>query len=377
MNKSLLVALTGVIVLMACRGGQQASTVAVGDTLQLKYAKNITIVKYDGYTEVSLADPWNNGKTLHRYALVPKANDIPEQLSDRENCSVVRVPVEKAVVGTSVLCGLIDGLGCREAISGVCDVQYVNIPFVQERCKSGRIADCGSGLAPTLEKIIDIEPEAIFLSPFQNSGGYGRIEELDVPIVEMADYMEQSALGRAEWVRFYGMLLGAEKQADSLFRAVEEDYLHLRNMAALAQSRPSILMDKLTSAVWYVPAGRSTVGGVIRDANIQYAWSETGEGGSLPLPFETVLEKAGQTDIWLLRYNAPVPVTYKSLLSENGAYAQFKPYQNRTVYGCNTATSTFYEDTPFHPNLLLRDFICIAHPELNLGQPCYFLPVSQ
>lgn len=377
MNKSLLVTLTGVIMLMACRGGQQTSMVAVGDTLQLKYAKNLTIVRYDTYTEVSLDDPWNNGKTLHQYALVPKEGDVPPQILNKENCSVVRVPVEKAVVGTSVLCGLLDGLGCRDAITGVCDVQYVHIPFVQQRCQSGRIADCGSGLAPTLEKIIDIEPEAIFLSPFQNSGGYGRIEELDVPIVEMADYMEQSALGRAEWVRFYGMLLGAEKQADSLFNAVEKDYLHLKDIAAHAQSRPSILMDKLTSAVWYVPAGNSTVGGVIQDANIKYAWSDTGQGGSLPLPFETVLEKAGQTDIWLFRYNAPVPVTYQSLLTENAAYAQFKPYQNRKAYGCNTDTSTFYEDTPFHPDLLLRDFICIAHPELDLGQPYYFLPVSQ
>lgn len=376
MNKSLPALLASVILLAACRGGVAASTDAVGDTLHLKYARNLTIVRYDGYTKVSLSDPWNNGKVLHTYALVPKTSGVPGDVKN-SGMTLVNVPVERAVVGTSVLCGLLDGLGCRDAISGVCDVQYVNIPFVQEGCRSGRIADCGSGLSPTLEKIIDIQPEAIFLSPFQNSGGYGRVEEIGVPIVEMADYMETSALGRAEWVRFYGMLLGAEQQADSLFDAVEREYLQLKQMAASAQTRPSLLMDKQTSSVWYVPAGHSTVGGVIRDANIPYAWSDTGQGGSLPLPFETILEKAGQADLWLFRYNAPQPITYAALLTENGAYNQLKPFQTKRAYGCNTATSTFYEDTPFHPNMLLRDFICIAHPELQLGQPRYFLPVSQ
>lgn len=376
MNKTLFALVASIILLSGCRGGVSTSAALDGDTVRLDYARNITIVKHDGYTEVALSDPWNKGKVLHHYALVKKTAEVPGEVKNSD-MTLVKVPVEKAVVGTSVLCGLIDALGCRHAIAGVCDVQYVNIPFVQEGCKEGRIADCGSGLSPTLEKIIDISPDAIFLSPFQNSGGYGRVEELSLPIVEMADYMETSALGRAEWIKFYGMLLGAEQAADSLFEAVEKDYMRLKEMAATAQTKPSLLMDKQTSSVWYVPAGHSTVGGIIRDANIQYAWSETGQGGSLPLPFETILEKAGQADLWLFRYNSPQPVTYASLLTENGAYEQLKPFQTKKAFGCNTATSTFYEDTPFHPNLLLRDFICIAHPELQLGSPNYFLPVSQ
>jgi len=433
MSKQLVVFITSIVLLSSCGGGRQASTRDEGDTVRLRYAKNLTIVRHDGYTEVSLKDPWNKGKTLHRYILAPReapqeapkapkaphsapegatnvsAHDTNEAPSGAVGgASVIHVPLQRVVVGTSVLCGLIDKLGRRDAIRGVCDVQYVNIPFVQEGCRKGTIADCGSGLAPTLEKIIDLQPDGICLSPFQNSGGYGRIEELDVPIIEMADYMETSALGRAEWVRFYGMLLGVEEQADSLFNAVEQDYLRLKQLAAKAPhsapegatnasahhaneapsgavggasgalgTSPSILMDKQTGSVWYVPAGQSTIGGIIRDANIRYAWADNGEGGSLPLPFETILEKAGQADIWLFRYNAPQPVSYASLLSENAAYSQFRAFQQHRCYGCNTATTTFYEDTPFHPNLLLRDFICIAHPELGLGEPRYFLPVAQ
>ena len=378
MSKQLVVFITSIVLLSSCGGGRQASTRDEGDTVRLRYAKNLTIVRHDGYTEVSLKDPWNQGKTLHRYILA--SHSAPHSVPG--GATIIHVPLQRVVVGTSVLCGLIDKLGRRDAIRGVCDVQYVNIPFVQEGCRKGTIADCGSGLAPTLEKIIDLQPDGICLSPFQNSGGYGRIEELDVPIIEMADYMETSALGRAEWVRFYGMLLGVEEQADSLFNAVEQDYLRLKQLAAKTsplggdKKGVSILMDKQTGSVWYVPAGQSTIGGIIRDANIRYAWADNGEGGSLPLPFETILEKAGQADIWLFRYNAPQPVSYASLLSENAAYSQFRAFQQHRCYGCNTATTTFYEDTPFHPNLLLRDFICIAHPELGLGDPKYFLPVA-
>ena len=90
-----------------------------------------------------------------------------------------------------------------------------------------------------------------------------------------------------------------------------------------------------------------------------------------------MLEKGGQADLWLFRYNSPQAITSAALLSENSGYKQFKAFQEKNIYGCNTANSTFYEETPFHPHLLLRDFICIAHPELGLGQPKYFLPVNE
>ena len=90
-----------------------------------------------------------------------------------------------------------------------------------------------------------------------------------------------------------------------------------------------------------------------------------------------MLEEGGDADLWLFRYNSPHAITYDELLKENNGYGQFKAFSQRSVYGCNTATSTFYEDTPFHPHLLLRDFICIAHPELNLGDPQYFIKLHE
>lgn len=378
--KYLCLTLYSLVILCSCSGGVNRPAGTDGDTLKLKYAEHLSIIRHADYTEVNLADPWNEGKILHTYLLVPKANadgtpaDLPSNLPQG---TVVRTPLHRSVIATSVHCGLVHSFSRGDCIAGVCDVQYINIPFVEQGCASGRIADCGSGLQPTLEVIIDLQPDAMFLSPFQNSGGYGRLETLNIPIIETADYMETSALGRAEWMRFYGMLFGAEAQADSIFHEVESNYIHLKQLASKDVNHLQAMMDKQTGSVWYVPGGQSTVGRLIQDANINYPWSMDNHSGSLSLPFESVLESASEANLWFFRYNSPQDATLSSLLTENNGYRQFRAFRDGQVYGCNTATTTFYEDTPFHPDLLLRDFISIAHPSLGLGSPKYFKKLSK
>ena len=260
-----------------------------------------------------------------------------------------------------------------DAIRGTCDLNYINIPWIKQQHSIGKIADCGNSTTPTLEKIIAIDADAVLISPFQNSGGYGRLDEWGNPIIEMADYMETSPLGRAEWMKFYGLLFGAEKEADSLFNKVEKNYNDLKAIAGKSSTRLSMIIDKVEGPVWYVPGGRSTIGQMIADANAGYAFSDDKSSGSLQLTFETILAKAGNADVWLYRYSPPATASYASLLSEHHGYAQFKAFKERNVYACNTLATTFYEDTPFRPDMLLRDFIIITHPDLkNLGEPKYF-----
>lgn len=127
-------------------------------------------------------------------------------------------------------------------------------------------------MTPTLEKIIEAKADAILISPFQNSGGYGRLGEWGKPIIEVADYMETSALGRAEWMKFYGMLFGAEHEADSIFNAMEQRYNQLKAIARKSAVRLSIIIDKVSGPVWYVPGGNSTLGRIIADANADYVF---------------------------------------------------------------------------------------------------------
>lgn len=213
-RNSFLICILAVLFLSSCGGrSKTASALANGDTIPLRYAENLTLVSYPGYTLAALRNPWDTLHTLHTYILVPKDRELPAHLPAG---TVVRTPLSKSVIYSSVHCGLMDNLGVFGSIGGVCDLKYIKLPTVHEACRRGTIADCGDGMNPDMERIIDLHPDAILLSPFENSGGYGRIEKLDIPIIECADYMETSALGRAEWMRFYGLLFGVAPQADNL-----------------------------------------------------------------------------------------------------------------------------------------------------------------
>ena len=364
-RNSLLICLFAVLFLSSCGGrSKTASALANGDTIPLRYAENLTLMSYPGYTLATLRNPWDTLHTLHTYILVPKNRELPAHLPAG---TVVRTPLSKSVIYSSVHCGLMDNLGVFGSIGGVCDLKYIKLPTVHEACRRGTIADCGDGMNPDMERIIDLHPDAILLSPFENSGGYGRIEKLDIPIIECADYMETSALGRAEWMRFYGLLFGKKTEADAMFASIERNYKDLQELVKPISFAPSVMCDLKTSSTWYTPGGNSTIAKLYSDAGANYIFREDTHSGSLPYPFEVIFEKGQQTDFWLIRYNQPVDKTYGELEKEFAPYAGFRAFKERNIYGCNTNRVPFYEETPFHPDWLLKDLIKIFHPSLLEG----------
>ncbi len=366
--KNITFVLILVVSLLSCGGHQSDGQQEEGDTLSLQYARLLTLVDYDGYTVADISNPWKPGKRLHRYYLVPRTSDISHQPSDFPDGTVIEIPIQRAAVFTTVHCALLTELGLGSKIVGVADAKYIKVPYIQQQIDDGRIVDCGNGLNPVVEKIMDVKPEVVMLSPFENSGGYGKTEEIGIPLIECAEYMESSPLARAEWMRFYGMLFGVGEQADRLFHEVDSSYTALRELAAKAGKGRSVLVDKITGSVWYMPGGRSTIGQMLLDAGAQYPWASDEQGGSLTLPFETVLEKGGEADVWMLRYSSDHDLSYAELLSEYHGYSQLKAFRQHEVYGCNVEQSMFYEDTPFHPDRLLSDFLQILHPDI-IGLP--------
>ncbi|MCI1647620.1 MAG: ABC transporter substrate-binding protein [Bacteroides sp.] len=356
------IVLLSVLLLSACGGKSKTAPVSAhGDTITLHYADNLSLVRHKEYTVAQLKNPWDTTKILHTYILIDKQLPLPKELPGG---TIIRTPLSKAVVYSSVHCSLLEQLGAIKSIAGVCDLKYINLQEIHDACQEGEIADIGDGLNPDIEKIIDLHPDAILLSPFENSGGYGRIEKLNVPIVECADYMETSALGRAEWMRFYGLLFGKTNAADSLFTRVEENYNTLKERVKQEKDRPTVMADLKTSSTWYTPGGRSTVAGLYADAGADYIFKEDVHSGSLPLSFEAILEKGQQADFWLIKYNQAKDKTYKELESDYAPYSGFQAFKARHIYGCNTYTVPFYEESPFHPDWYLEDLIKIFHPSL-------------
>lgn len=351
--------------LLSCGRRTAAEPQTAGDSLFMKYSTLLSIVEYDGYTLATIKNPWKPGKLLHQYALVPRTSDIRHQTSALpEDATVIEVPIQRAAVFTTVHCALLTEFGLGDRIVGVADSKYIKIPYIHEQIAKGRIVDCGNGLNPVVEKIMDVKPDVIMLSPFENSGGYGKTEEIGIPLIECAEYMETSPLGRAEWMRFYGLLFGVGEKADAMFHEVDSCYTALKQQATEAGDGRSVIVDKVVGSVWYMPGGRSTIGQMIQDAGGRYPWANDEQSGSLALPFESVLERGGESDVWMLRYSSDHEWDYRELLSGHQGYGQLRAFREKEVYGCNVEQSKFYEETPFHPNYLLNDFIQILHPDI-------------
>ena len=439
----LLCGATAALLMAACQGGKTAAADAeAGDTLEMKYAKLLTIVKHgDGeeasyeaegidyqYAEAIIANPWKAGTMLHRYILIPKGEEgdktvtrLALQRTSGMGCTTdtVRTPVERSAVFIAPHCQLMYELGCQQAIRGVCDLNYINIPDVRKRAASAgnassekapsgnassekassgnpsaqnTIVDCGSSMAPDIERIIALKPEAILVSPFENSGGYGKLDKLRIPLIEAADYMESSPLGRAEWMKFYGMLFGKDKnisttaaveaseaaagkaseatlpascelRADSLFAQIEKEYLNLKAEAGKLPKGLSILTERKTGNVWYVPGGQSTIGILLKDANARYIFSDDQHSGSLAMSPEQILAKGSQVDVWAFKYFGGAPLSQAQLLQEYDGYKALAAFNRGNIYQVDTSTVPYFELTSFHPELLLREFIILAHGE--------------
>ena len=364
-----------------------------GSTVEMRYAENICIEAFDGYHVVRMKNPWREGELLHTYILIGRADSARMAHEELPEGTVVYVPLRRSVVFNTAHAQLVswmvesrhhsqplqNGRGALvEGIAGVADLKYMNVVAVKRGIASGQIADCGNSMAPDIERIMALGADAVLLSPFENSGGYGRLDQIGIPIIECAEYMESSPLGRAEWMRFYGMLYGKERQADSLFAVVEKEYQKLKNLTARSSTldrRPSLLTEKLTGSTWYVPGGKSTVAQMIADAGATYAWSNDEHSGSLALSYETVVSKASDADVWIFNDQSGEP-TYERLKAEYHGYAIFKAFREHRIWYVNSMKVPYFEEVSFRPDWLLRDYILMLHPGLLQGSTRYYKPAS-
>ncbi len=326
-----------------------------GDTVTV-ISSLLTIVEYPEYTIADVANPWNPQKLMHRYVLIDSGaenGDLPEGV-------VIKTPLSRSLVYSSVHARVIKELGRISAVTAVCDAQYYKIAEIQDGLNSGAIADAGSSMSPSVELILDHQPQAILTSPFQNAG-HGAIEKLGIPIVECADYMESSPLGRAEWIKLIGRLYGNSVMSDSLFTTIADNYASLVSEVADVDCRPTVISEMVTDGVWYVPGGASYMSQMFSDAGASYPWQNDKSSGSLQLDFATVYDRAHDADYWIIK-TFDNDMTLAKLKETYPLHERMRAFNNGGVYSCNTATTSLFEDFPFHPDMLLRDFINIFHP---------------
>ncbi len=362
-----------VLMLLAasCGSGSSGDSHVDSTPLELKYASLLSIDRGDGWDRVTITNPWDTTTTLHTYILVPDTAEIPGDIPEG---TVVRTPLKRAVVYSTIHTDLFRELGAEDIVKGVTDVPYISDSTVISRIRAGEITDCGMHTAPSIEKIIALAPDGVLVSPYENSGSYGKLGQLGIPLIECADYMEISPLARAEWVKFYGLLSGRFDEACRMFEAEESRYNALKEKASAVAVRPRVLLDTMYGGVWYVPGKKSTTSQFISDAGGENPFDIYHDGGSISLSGEKVIHTAGDSPIWLIRYSQPAPLTIGQLKSDNDLYTAVDALRNGNVWGANSSEEDYFSVMPFHPSVYLDDLIKVIHPEMSdsVASPRFF-----
>lgn len=365
MKIKLLLTALAVVALTSCVAGRGTMVSVAGDTIT-RHAGLLTLVDAGEYRVADILNPWDTTEVLQRLVIFPEGTELPP---DAPQGVMVETPLSKTVVMSSVHLGAIGELGATNAVKGVADASYIKMPEIVEGLKAGSIADVGSSMSPTLEKIVMANPDAVLYIPYEGRTSL-ELKGTRSNEIAMADWMEGSPLGRAEWMLLLGELYGEPVKARNIFDQVVREYGNIARDASTAEGSPLVLTEKSTDGVWYVPGGESYMAKLIEDAGGTYVWHDDTSSGSVPLSLEQVFDSASQADVWLIKTYG-YDLTLDNLASENPLYKEIKAYKDSNVYGVDTSSSMLFEEFPFHPERLLLDYYLMFHPDTP-GQLRYY-----
>lgn len=357
----------------------------------LRYAKLLRMTEQPDYIWSEVVNPWDTTQILHQYLLIDKgvsSEKVRTLQTQHKTAVVVRTPLQRSLMQSTVHASLALQLGAQQQLVGLCDTAYIVAPEL----KKLHLSDFGRGDQPNVERIIAAQTDACWFAPFEEMR-YTSLERANIPVIDCADYLETTPLGRAEWMRFYGRLWGKSQLADNLFEqevrqyedlaqkikeSSESSQNSLRNTRNLSH-KPRVWLDLPWQSTWYVPGGKSYLSALIADAGGDYALQNNDQSGSLPLPLERAWKYAQQAEVWIIKGGQEVPSDYTELSQLSRVYSQFPAVRSHRVWVCNTMQVPYYEQTPFFPALLLREW-CQMLGTLTQDSATflrYFHPLSQ
>lgn len=337
------------LIVLICSCGKKQHT-AHGTNI-MQDAELVAIYERDGYEEVYIVNP--SGDEMAHYYLIAREDTIPAEIP--EDATVLRTPLQKIIIDSEVYASVLEDLNSTQLIRGLLDTQYITSSSLREKLEKGNIENIGPSSSPIAEKIVAMNPDGIILS-YYDGMVTGSMEKLGIPVIKMYDLQETSPLGRAEWVRFIGLLIGQQEKTDSLYAQVRDRYQALKTEGKKNQtSKPKVLTETIFQGTWSVPGGNSYQVNFIRDAGGEYFIPSDHSTGSLNLTAEQVLAEGGDADIWLIKFYGDEE-TLRSTLASDPIYENIKAYKEGGIYFSDTSKSGLFREFPFHPDLLLKDY---------------------
>ncbi len=331
----------------------------------LSYAKRFAIFKSEKQKIIYLFGNRESNDTTATFILYTDSIKI----ENATGIYPVRTPVKNIACMSSVYAAMLTKLGLQDKIIAVDNVDYYNNQFIIDGVASQKIKEIGKGPQVSVEQTLVLKPELLLMfgmgDPKKDADE--KIFNSGIPVAITLDHLEEHPLARAEWIKFIAAFFDKEKEADSLFRITEQNYLQLKKSADTVKYKPTVLTEIKYADAWHVPGGNSFMAHYLKDAGTEYIWKNENKFGSIALNFEEVYIKAKEADFWL---NLFINVnSKKDLLSFDERYNMFKPFKTGNLYN-NTKRSNlkgysdYYENGMCNPDELLKDFIKIFHPHL-------------
>lgn len=324
----------------------------------IKYAKGFDIQHFKDFTKLIIKAPYPNSKETFEFKLTSKKS---------KEINTIQVPIKSLVVTSTTHIPFLELLNEENKLVGFPNTKYISSKKTRKRIEEGFIKDLGNEEQINTELLLNLHPDVVVGFTLNSSNKmFTTIKKLGIPVLLNGDWFEETPLGRAEWIKFFGVLFNKEKLADSVFNNIESNYLKAKSIALKTSNKPTVISGGLFKDIWNLPAGDSFEATFLADANTNYLYKNTKGKGSLSLNIENVFTKGKDATIWIS------PSFYKSLnelKKANDIYSKFKAFKTKQIYSyVNNKGATggiiYFELAPAHPDLVLKDLIKITHPKL-------------
>jgi len=353
------------IILVSCKKETVIKKVESTKKTTIKYAKGFDIVEENGFKKLIIKSAYKGSNEIYEYKVYNKSSS--KNLNDLDK-KIIQVPVKEIIVTSTTHIPMVELLEEEKSIVGFPFSKYVSSEKTRQLIDLGKIKEIGKENDLNTEILLDLQPELIVgYSVSSADKSLSTIQKSGINVIYNGDWLEETPLGRAEWIKFFGVLFDKEQLADSIFNGIENNYLEAKKIALKSTKQQTVLSGAIMSKdIWDLPAGDSFVAQFLEDANVNYLWKNTKGKGSLSLSFESVFEKGINADYWI----APGYFSSKEqMLSSNKLYEKFNAFKEDKIYSPSikkgkTGGIIYYELSPTRPDLVLKDIIKITNPEL-------------
>ena len=339
---------------------------------EISYAKGLEIYKYEGFSIVKITKPWPGAKENFTYVLQEKNGIVPDSL---KQFTIIPIPLKSIVVTSTTHIPALEMLGVENTLVGFPNTDYISSEKTRKLIDAGKVREVGTNETLNTEVLIDMSPDLIVSFGLNNNNPtIDNLQKSGLKVIYNGDWTEQSPLGKAEWIKFFGALYGLGSKANTIFSEIEKEYTTTLALAKKAIEKPTVLCGAMYQDQWYVPQGESWAALFLKDAQSNYLWAESKGTGSLSLPFETILDKAQKAEYWI----APGDFSsLKEMNESNPHYKEFNAFKNKKVYSYSINKGAkggimYFELSPTRPDWVLKDFIKIFHPELLPNHKLFF-----